>query len=80
MARLNQERETHLQPIRMKTCQQKLEELGFDVTVVNHTLLTFIFNGKKVMFYPYSGWHSGSTIKDGRGFKNLIRQIEERGQ
>lgn len=78
MARLNQEREEKLQPVRMKGCKEKLEDLGFEVTVVDHTLLTFIFEGSKIMFYPYSGWHSGKTVKDGRGFKNLLRQLTDK--
>ena len=37
--RLDQEREAKLQPIRMKSCQETLEKLGYEVEVANHTLL-----------------------------------------
>lgn len=37
--RLDQEREAKLQPIRMRTCQETLEKLGYEVEVANHTLL-----------------------------------------
>ncbi len=72
--RLDQEREARLEPKRIEGCKQKLEELGFVVTQ-HHTQLEFMFEGSKVMFWPYSGWHTGKTIKDGRGFENLLRQI-----
>lgn len=75
--RLNQEREENLQPQRMESCQKKLEEMGFDVKSDGSTLLSFVYKGKQVQFWPYSGWHSGATIRDGRGFKHLIDQLEE---
>ncbi len=75
-SRLNQEREEMLQPQRMKTCQEKLEELGYQVESDGHTKLTFIYKGKKIQFWPYSGWHSGASIRDGRGFEKLLSQIK----
>ena len=75
-SRLDQEREARLQPKRMKNCKARLEQLGFDVEVVGDTQLKFMFNNNMVIFYPYSGWHSGKSIKDGRGFKNLLKQLE----
>lgn len=73
--RLDQEREQKLQPQRMKSCREKLEELGFEVSEVGNTQLSFMFNGSKISFWPYSGWHSGKTIKDGRGFQKLLKQL-----
>lgn len=29
-----------------------------------------------VHFYPYSGWHTGKSINDGRGWNNLYNQIK----
>ena len=40
--RLDQEREAKLQPIRMKSCQETLEKLGYEVEVANHTLLIIL--------------------------------------
>lgn len=74
-SRLNQEREAQLQPQRIKSCKEKLEQLGFVITYQDHTKLEFNFEGSKIQFWPYSGWHTGKTIKDGRGFKNLLKQI-----
>ena len=74
-SRLDQEREARLQPIRMRDCKEKLEEMGFRVNEVNHTELAFKFKGSLIAFFPYSGWHSGRTIEDGRGFQKLIKQL-----
>lgn len=73
--RLDQEREAELQPKRIKSCKEKLESLGFTVKEHDNTQLSFIFKGSRISFWPYSGWHTGKTIKDGRGFKNLLNQI-----
>lgn len=60
----------------MAGCKAKLEELGLEVRQAGGDLLEFVYNGNTIKFWPYSGWHSGKGIKDGRGFKNLLRQIE----
>lgn len=73
--RLNQEREAQLQPKRLETCKDKLEQLGFVISYQDYSRLEFMFEGNKITFYPYSGWHSGKGIKDGRGFNNLLKQI-----
>lgn len=73
--RLDQEREAKLAPLRMQGCKQKLEELGFQVQSFGGDRLEFQFKGHTIKFWPYSGWHSGKTIKDGRGFKTLLTQL-----
>lgn len=73
--RLDQERETRLQPQRMASCKDRLEQLGFVISYQDYNRLEFMFEGNKITFYPYSGWHSGKGIKDGRGFENLLGQI-----
>lgn len=75
--RLDQEREARLQPVRMESCKQKLESLGFEVEVRGSNQLEFVYNGNVIRFWPYSGWHTGRGIQDGRGFKRLLKQIEE---
>jgi hypothetical protein len=75
MSRLNQERQAELEPKRMQTCKEKLEDMGFVVESVGGDRLEFEFKGKKVVFWPYSGWHSGKTISDGRGFRHLLNQL-----
>lgn len=73
--RLNQEREALLQPKRVSSCKAEIERLGLKILYVCDTRIDFVFKGNKVQFWPYSGWHSGKSIKDGRGFENLLRQI-----
>ena len=76
MARLDQERQERLEPQRVKGCKDKLESLGYEVRQIAGDLLEFTYKGNNIKFWPYSGWHSGKGIKDGRGFSNLLRQIE----
>jgi hypothetical protein len=73
--RLDQEREQRLQPRRMATTQASLESMGYEVEQSGPALLTFQHNGATVWFWPYSGWFSGKTVRDGRGFENLARQL-----
>lgn len=72
--RLDQEREEKLQPIRIESCKKKLEILGFVVNQDN-TKLAFVYKDSPVIFFPYSGWHAGKTIEDGRGFAHLLSQL-----
>lgn len=78
--RLNQEREAMLQPKRISECKAKLEQVGMKIIYEDGTRLDFIFKGHKVQFWPYSGWHSGKSIKDGRGFNNLLKQLKQVSQ
>ena len=75
--RLDQERQAKLEPQRLKSCKDKLEGLGFDVIANGTTRLEFTYKGGVIYFYPYSGWHTGKTINDGRGFDNLLRQLDD---
>jgi hypothetical protein len=73
--RLDQEREARLQPKRIKFAKDMLTELGFVIVSETDTELRIEHKGAIIKFFPYSGWHSGSTIKDGRGFKRLLHQL-----
>ena len=48
-----------------------------ELTILNCTdkMIEFEYKGQPVKYFPYSGWATGKTIKDGRGLKNLIKQI-----
>ena len=76
MGRLDTERQAQLEPKRMEATKKALEEMGFEVIENGDTELQFNFKGHTVYFFPYSGWHSGKTIKDGRGFFKLKKQLE----
>ena len=77
MARLNLERQKKIEPQRMDFAKQEIEALGYVVTQFGNTRLEFEFKGHTVRFYPYSGWASGASIIDGRGFLELYNQINQ---
>ena len=60
----------------MEYCRKTLESKGYEVEVVGSTLLRFKHGGHVVEHYPYSGWHTGRSITDGRGFMNLLKQLK----
>lgn len=73
--RLDQEREARLQPKRVQTAMLEIAQKGYVVTQNDPTCLHFYKDGNLIRFFPYSGWHTGKGIKDGRGLENLLRQI-----
>lgn len=77
--RLDVERQASLEPERMKTALKALSELGFRPEVVNNTELNFTYKDAIIKYFPYSGWASGKTIKDGRGLTNLLQQLTYEG-
>lgn len=74
--RQDQEREARLQPKRKEYAIEQINNLGIPVLFSTDTRIEFLWKGHKVLFFPYSGWHSGSTIKDGRGLNNLLKQLK----
>lgn len=75
--RLNQEREAELQPVRIEHAITELKKIGKNAIVLkDETKIMFEHNGFIVTFYPYSGWASGRSIKDGRGLDNLLKQLK----
>lgn len=74
--RLDYERQMRLEPLRMAYAKSQISALGYEVVEHNKNELRFIHNGKQVKFFPYSGWATGATIRDGRGLKNLLKQLK----
>lgn len=64
-----------LQPERMAYAIKQIEAKGYQVTRMGPAKIVFEYEGYQINFFPYTGWASGKTITDGRGIKNLIRQI-----
>lgn len=55
-----------------------ITELGYTCKWIEQSkCLQFEFKGATVRFFPYTGWFSGKTVKDGRGLNNLLKQIRE---
>ncbi len=77
--RLDQEREKKLSPTRMDTAINaivgdrgyRLEDRDSNISI------SFMHKGSLVTYWPYSGWASGKSIKDGRGLNNLLKQLDE---
>lgn len=73
--RLDIERQKELEPKRMEYARNQITALGYEITEGNVTTLKFTFKGSTVTLFPYSGWHTGKTIQDGRGIGKLLKQI-----
>lgn len=73
--RLDQQREQSLQPRRIEHAKAALEEKGVTVHYQSETELRFFYRNAEIKLFPYSGWHTGKTIKDGRGLQNLLKQL-----
>ncbi len=73
--RLDQDREKELQPKKMEYTIKEIEKLGYTITQKDNTKIRFGYMGEYVTLYPYSGWHTGKSIKDGRGIEKLLKQI-----
>ena len=80
MARLDIERQTQLEPLRMEYAKEQISALGHDVSEHDGNELRFSHRGKIVKFFPYSGWATGATIKDGRGLRKLLNQLKSSKQ
>jgi hypothetical protein len=76
MARLDVERQKALEPVRMAAAKEALEKLGYTVEQHGATKLQFTYKGARITLYPYSGWATGTTIQDGRGLQNLLKQLK----
>lgn len=76
MSRLNIDRQNELEPVRLEHAIMEITNLGLKITSITQKMIEFEFKGSTVMFYPYSGWATGKTIKDGRGLNNLLKQLK----
>lgn len=74
--RLNIERQKELEPKRFEYAVAALTKLGYEITFQDEIKLEFIHKGEKIQLFPYSGWHTGKTIKDGRGINDLLKQLK----
>jgi hypothetical protein len=61
----------------MDYAKRVITELGYTITFECSTRIEFNFKGEKVTLFPYSGWHTGKSITDGRGIQKLLNQIKQ---
>lgn len=73
--RLNEERQKKLEPKRILNASMEISDLNLDIISIDDKQIQFRFKGETVTYFPYSGWATGKSIKDGRGLKNLIKQL-----
>lgn len=76
MGRLDIERQQKLEPKRIETAIKLLQDLGIEIEEQNETVIKFYHKSFIVTFFPYSGWHTGKSIQDGRGLINLLKQLK----
>jgi len=76
MARLDTDKQKEIEPKRMLYAMERIKALGYEITHETDTWFTFAFKGWPVKMFPYSGWHTGRTIQDGRGLQKLLDQIK----
>jgi len=76
MARLDIERQQKLEPVRINKAIAEIKALGLEIVYQDSTQIRFNFKGNLITFYPYSGWHTGKGINDGRGLNNLLKQLK----
>lgn len=76
MARLDIEKQKELEPKRIQFAKEAIDEAGYRITYEDKTKIQFQFKGETVTLYPYSGWHTGKSIEDGRGIDKLLKQIK----
>ena len=53
----------------------ELIRLNIEIDLITDNCIEFTFNNERVKLFPFTGWHSGKSIKDGRSIKNLINQL-----
>jgi hypothetical protein len=75
MVRQDQEKQKKLEPKRLEYAVEQITKEGYKIHYQDKTKIIFEFNNHNVTLYPYSGWHTGKSIKDGRGIEKLLNQI-----
>ncbi len=65
-----------LEKERIDYAEFMIVEAGYDVLTKTDLELTFNYKDSLIKFFPYTGWATGKTIKDGRGLKNLLKQLK----
>lgn len=77
MARLDKKRQEELEPKRFDFAKNIILHLGLEILSEDKTKIIFKFKEEKVTLFPYSGWHTGKSIEDGRGIQKLIKQLKK---
>ena len=76
MPRLDKEKQKKLEPKRMQFALDSLRKMNIEAVQINESKIEIKHDGSTISFWPYSGWHSGKTIEDGRGIEKLLKQLK----
>ena len=77
MPKLDKDRQKELEPKRMNFAIQEIQKIGCEIIEITENRIDFVFDSEVVQYFPYSGWHTGKSITDGRGWKKLYNQIKQ---
>lgn len=73
---LREQKRSNKEPSRWKYVLSSLRDKGYEpVEDKENKCIRFSFRGNTITVYPYKGWFSGKSIKDGRGINKLLKQI-----
>jgi hypothetical protein len=64
------------EPKRIDYAVKQLQKAGKEIHFQDHNTVQFWHNDNLITLYPYTGWHTGKGIKDGRGIANLLKQLK----
>lgn len=76
MSVLDPEKRVKLQPKRMAYCIDEITKLGYEIFDQCENSFKFKYKDEIIQLFPFTGWHSGKSIKDGRGINNLLNQLK----
>ena len=65
------------EPGRREYVMAALRERGFNpVWNEEEKAVKFDYKGNTITVYPYKGWFTGKGVKDGRGVRKLLNQLD----
>lgn len=67
----------NIQEDRMQYALLQFDIIGAHVLSRNDNSIALLHKGERILFFPYTGWHTGKSIKDGRGLNNLLKQLND---
>lgn len=75
--RTNDPIKQELEPKRVQFAIEQIKKAGYSVNTISKNQISFEYKGAIVHVFPYTGWFTGKTVKDGRGIFNLLKQIKK---
>lgn len=66
----------NIQEDRMQYALLQFDIIGVPIESRDDTTIILKHKGETIMFFPFTGWHTGKSITDGRGLNNLLKQLQ----